>query len=98
MKESKKTKKRQTESVVLETVKPILDSDTIDQRIMKKRDKLYSIHASIAVYGMNGLTMEQKAKGRELEDRLEYRIKDAEEKLLDDKIAIYSELLRVIKK
>ena len=76
----------------------IMESDTIEQRISKKRDRLCEIHASIAVYGMSGLSQIQRIKGRELEDRLQFRILQAEEQLLDDKIDIYSVLLKIIKR
>lgn len=95
-----KTKEKKKEESVLKPESSTLDfnSEDINKRITAKRNKLYEIHASIAVYGMNGLTFEQKAKGNELEDRLHFRILQAEEQLLNDKIDLYGELLRVIKK
>ena len=100
MKKSQKTKEKLSEKseLKLESLTQDLNSEDINKRISAKRDKLYGIHASIAVYGMGGLTLEQKAKGRELEDRLQFRILQAEEQLLNDKISIYQELLNVLKK
>lgn len=100
MKTSQKTKEKPKEKSVLklESSTQDFDNPNIQKRIIAKRNRLYDIHASIAVYGMNGLTYAQKAKGNELEDRLQFRIQEAEEKLLDDKIDIYQELLRILKK
>lgn len=99
MKKSKKTEEKKKEESVLSKENSIQDlsNEPIHKRIETKRNMLYDIHASIAVYGMSGLTIEQKIKGRELEDRLQFRILQAEEQLLDDKINIYKELLRIIK-
>ena len=90
-----------SEKNALKTKKPTMESNSeedLTKRISDKRDKLAEIHASIAIMGMQELTMEQKAKGRELEDRLHYRTLVAEDKLLDEKIDLFSQLLKVLRK
>lgn len=71
---------------------------TIEQRIAEKRNKLIDIHGSLAIYMMQEILPSKRAKAVELQDRLDFRVKDAEEKLLDEKIAIYQQLLDLLKK
>ena len=71
--------------------------EDLNKSIKDKRDKLAVIHGSIAIYWRTELTVEQKAEGRNLEDKLFYRTLVAEEDLLNDKIEIYSKLLKVLK-
>lgn len=98
--QSKKTKENTNETKELQTEEQTLDMSEagMRKRIEQKKDKLASIFASIEIYGMKGLNLAQKSKGKDLEDRLLFRTLQAEEELLDDKIEIYSELLRIIKK
>lgn len=98
MRKSLKTKENMKESKELKPSVMIMGSENIDTRIIQKRNKLIDIHASIGVYSLNGLSYEARAKGLELQDRLEFRTKQYEEKLLDEKIEIYSELLKILKK
>ncbi len=74
------------------------DSATpIDTRIREKRQRLVETAASLSVY----MAMQHKpsvvAKVQELQDRLEFRTKQYEEQLLDEKVAIYKECLSLIK-
>ena len=71
--------------------------EDLTKSISQKRDKLASIHGSIAIYWRTELTREQRSLGRNLEDKLFYRTLIAEEDLLNDKIEIYSKLLKVLK-
>ena len=98
--QSKKTKENTNETKELQIEEQTLDTSEagMRKRIEEKKDKLAAVFAGIEVYGMRGLTFAQKAQGRDLEDRLLFRTLQAEEELLDDKIEIYSELLRIIKK
>lgn len=70
---------------------------TIDQRIIEKRNKLIEIHGVLSIYLAQELSFKQKAKATELQDRLEFRVKQYEEKLLDEKIDIYQQVLKIVK-
>lgn len=74
-----------------------MNEKTIDERIHEKRGTLIGIHGALAVHMLKKLRIDQKARVSELQDRLEFRIKEAEEQLLDDKIGIYQECLNVLK-
>lgn len=74
------------------------DTKSIETRIMEKRAKLEEIHTSLAVYMLQDMTFEKKAKVAELQDRLFFRTQNAEEALLNDKIDLYSQALSVLKK
>lgn len=74
-----------------------MSEKSIHERIKEKRDKLIDIHASMALHLAKNLTHTQRAKAQELQDRLEYRIFEYEEKLLDEKLGIYKQLLDTIR-
>lgn len=73
-------------------------SKQIVDRVFEKKDVLMKIHASLSVY--LGMDLDEKTlrRTRELQERLEFRITEAEENFLDIKIAIFSETLEIIKK
>jgi hypothetical protein len=70
---------------------------SIDERIVEKRDELLKIHASLAIYLLQQVSSSTQGKVQELQDRLEYRVKEYEEKLLDEKIVVYNKVLKLLK-
>lgn len=72
-------------------------SKSIYQRIDDKRNKLIEIHGSLAIWFQTDIPYSKKAKVKELQDRLDFRILEAEESLLDDKLQIYGEVLSIVK-
>ena len=66
-----------------------------------KKQELKELAAKISVYSTN-VTVQKKAKERELKDRLDFRMqelqKEYREKSLDLKIKVFKELLKELKK
>lgn len=74
-----------------------MSEKSIHTRLKEKRDKLIGIHASLALHMSKELTPMQKGKASEFQDRLDFRILQAEEQLLDDKIDLYEKTLNVLR-
>lgn len=69
----------------------------IDQLIKARRDELYGIHGTMAVLLALPVPSHKKSKIGELQDRLEFRVKQYELKLLEEKVDIFGQVLKVLK-
>jgi stress response protein YsnF len=74
-----------------------MNEKSIDERIKEKRNELVDVHGVLALHMSKELTYSQRAKASELQDRLEFRLKQYEEKLLDEKLEIYKEVVKTLK-
>lgn len=70
---------------------------SINEQIVEKRKKLEEIHASMSVHMMVQQPRSKAVKINELQERLEFRVKQYESQLLDEKIGIFSEVLTILR-
>jgi len=82
----------------LKTKEKTLDSNTLTSEMVDKRKKLEEIASSIALYMLQQHPREKAAEISVLKDRLHFRTLVAENALLDEKIDIYSQVLKVLKR
>lgn len=74
------------------------DKQSLIDSVFEKREKLKEIHAALSVYMGTNLSKKTMAQMKEKQDRLEYRVMQYEDQLLDEKIKIYQETLNIAKK
>jgi len=75
-----------------------MKNQDIDKSIDEKREKLNELSAIIALrMDMQKYPVSIKGKVQELQDRLEYRTKQYESQLLDEKIDIYEQVIKHLK-
>ena len=72
-------------------------SQTIYERIKAKRAELSNVHAVMTIHMQKRLTAQQTSKINELQDRLEFRVAQYEEQLLEEKIKVYREALTILR-
>lgn len=70
---------------------------SVNDQITEKRKKLEEIHASMSVYMIQAVPRSKTIKINELQDRLEFRVKQYESQLLDEKIDIFTQVLTILK-
>ena len=75
-----------------------MSTEPIHKKVERKNKELTEIHASMAVYMSVQQPRDVIAKVNELQSRLEFRLLQYEDQLLDEKIKIYKEVLSLLKK
>lgn len=75
-----------------------MKNQNIDKSIDEKRKELEGLSSTITLrMGMQKFPISVKAKVQELQDRLEFRIKQYENQLLDEKIDTYKQVVKHLK-
>lgn len=69
----------------------------IHQQIKEGYDKLAEIHGTLAVRLLIDHPPHKKAKAAELQERLEFRLLQHELNLVTEKVAIYKEVVEILK-
>lgn len=76
---------------------PATSEKPIDQQIKENREQLEELAISLSIYMATHHLPSTIAKVNELQDRLEFRVKQYENELLKEKVGIYRECLGHVK-